>query len=318
MTYKEYKAFWDNFLQKWWKNPVDFIMNDPDGQAFFPKNSQGNLIQTDLYRNITYMPEPYYFGDAFLNATDWSDFNDAIVVLDLNPGLSHKADCLKKKKEEDTDPNPSILNDLTEGHYSTEINPNYSPFISSTKSDIPGVTWWKSKRLAWFCRFLSGDNVREKMFAFELCPFHSKNWNVTLDLKSIDFVKKHVLTPVASILTNNGKTRLGYCFGKDWEKIFSILGFQELAQWGVDYDNPSKPFVSPSGSAISSASWPKKTGTSTNINRIYKLYRGNINDIDIYFLCLRGSGTFAAPGPVFKDTEELIKDDMKRLYNISF
>jgi hypothetical protein len=156
------------------------------------------------------------------------------------------------------------------------------------------------------------------MFAFELCPFHSKNWNVTLDLKSIDFVKKHVLTPVASILTNNGKTRLGYCFGKDWEKIFSILGFQELAQWGVDYDNPSKPFVSPSGSAISSASWPKKTGTSTNINRIYKLYRGNINDIDIYFLCLRGSGTFAAPGPVFKDTEELIKDDMKRLYNISF
>ena len=210
-----------------------------------------------------------------------------------------------------------VLNNLAIGTYSTRINPNYSPFITRNPT-IPGVTWWESKRLAWFARFLSVDDVRKKMFAFELCPFHSKNWNVTLDLKSIDFVKKHVLTPVASILTNNGKTRLGYCFGKDWEKIFSILGFQELAQWGVDYDNPSKPFVSPSGSAISSVSWPKKTGTSTNINRIYKLYRGNINDIDIYFLCLRGSGTFAAPGPVFKDTEELIKDDMKRLYNISF
>ena len=312
MTYKEYKDFWDNFLKKWMENHDDFIMNDPDGQAFFPKNSQGNLIQTDLYRNITYMPEPYYFGDAFLNATDWSDFNDAIVVLDLNPGLSHKADCLKCKE----DPNPLILKDLAKG-YSTEINPKYSPFIN-THSTIPGVTWWKSKRLTWFSRFLSVGNVRGKMFAFELCPFHSKSWNITLNPNSINFIKQNVLIPVASIWAGNGKRRLGYCFGKDWEKIFSILGFQELAQWGVDYDNPSKPFVSPSGSAISSVSWPKKTGTSTNINRIYKLYRGNINDIDIYFLCLRGSGTFAAPGPVFKDTEELIKDDMKRLYNISF
>lgn len=32
---------------------------------------------------------------------------------------------------------------------------------------------------------------------------------------------------------------------------------------------------------------------------------------------LRGSGTFAAPGPVFANTEEGIKDDMKRLYNIN-
>lgn len=312
MTYKEYKDFWDNFLKKWMENHDDFIMNDPDGQAFFSKNSRGNIINADLYTNISYMPEPYYFGDAFLKAAKWSDFNDAIVVLDLNPGLSHEADRLKCKE----DPNPLILKDLEKG-YSTDINPKYSPFIN-TISTIPGVTWWKSKRLTWFSRFLSVGNVRGKMFAFELCPFHSKNWNVTLDLKSIDFVKKHVLTPVASILTNNGKTRLGYCFGKDWEKIFSILGFQELAQWGVGYDNPSKPFVSPSGSALNLKSWPKKKGTSTNINRIYKLYRGNINNIDIYFLCLRGSGTFAAPGPVFKDTEELIKDDMKRLYNISF
>ena len=313
MSYNNYIKFWDDFLSKWHRNHEDFIRNNRDGRAFFSINSRGKYINASLYNNIKCMPEPYYFGEDFINATSWADFKDAIVVLDLNPGMSHEADCLKTKDS----PSHPILNNLAIGTYSTRINPNYSPFITRNPT-IPGVTWWKSKRLAWFARFLSVDDVRKKMFAFELCPFHSKNWNVTLDLKSIDFVKKHVLTPVASILTNNGKTRLGYCFGKDWEKIFSILGFQELAQWGVDYDNPSKPFVSPSGSAISSVSWPKKTGTSTNINRIYKLYRGNINDIDIYFLCLRGSGTFAAPGPVFKDTEELIKDDMKRLYNISF
>ena len=311
-TYKEYKDFWDIFLNKWLRNHDDFILNDSEGQAFFPKDSRGNLIQTDLLKNIAYMPEPYYTGDAFKGAECWEDFKDAIVVLDLNPGLSHEADSLKSKNS----PSHPILEDLAKGGYSKGINNDkYSPFISTNKS-IPGVTWWKSKRLTWFSRFLPVGNVREKMFAFELCPFHSKSWNITLNPKSIDFIKRNVLTPVASILAGNGKKRLGYCFGKDWEKIFFQLGFEEVAQWGIDYDNPSKPFVSPSGSAITKNSWPE-SAASTKINRIYKLYRGNINDTEIYFLCLRGSGTFAAPGPVFANTEEGIKDDMKRLYNIN-
>ena len=64
-TYKEYKDFWDIFLNKWLRNHDDFILNDSDGQAFFPQDSRGNLIQTDLYENIAYMPEPYYTGEAF-------------------------------------------------------------------------------------------------------------------------------------------------------------------------------------------------------------------------------------------------------------
>ena len=318
-TYNEYKDFWDNFLKEWRKKHYDFIRKDPNGQAFFPKDSIGNLIQTDLLENIAYRPEPYYTGVAFKGAVRWVDFKDAIVVLDLNPGLSSKYD---EDKSKNSTSHP-ILDDLAKWDYSEGINNyKYSPFISTNKS-IPGVTWWESKRLPWFSRFLSVGNVREKMFAFELCPFHSKSWNITLNSKSIDFIKQNVLTPVASILTGNGKRRLGYCFGKDWEKIFSQIGFVEVAKWGIDYDNPSKPFVSPSGSAISSQSWPKKRGTSTNINRIYKLYRGYIKDkerhIDqeIYFLCLRGKGTFFAPGPWFANTEEGIKEDMKRLYNIS-
>ena len=318
-TYKEYKDFWDNFLKKWLDNHDDFISNDPDGQAFFPKDSRGNLILTNLLKNIAYMPEPYYTGEAFKGAERWEDFEDAIVVLDLNPGLSHVYDSLKCKNS----PSHPILDDLKKEDYSKCINnAKYSPFIS-TDETIPGVTWWESKRLNWFRRFLPVGNVRDKMFAFELCPFHSKSWNITLDPKSIDFIKQNVLTPVASILTGNGKRHLGYCFGKDWEKIFSQIGFEEVAKWGIDYDNPSKPFVSPSGSVIRSASWPKNTRTSTNINRIYNLYRGYIKDTErqidqeIYFLCLRESGTFAAPGPVFAKTEEGIKDDMKRLYNIS-
>ena len=76
-TYKEYKDFWDIFLNKWLKNHDDFILNDPDGQAFFPKNSRGNLILTNLLKNIAYMPEPYYTGRSFKGAERWEDFKDA-------------------------------------------------------------------------------------------------------------------------------------------------------------------------------------------------------------------------------------------------
>ena len=163
-NYKEYKDFWDIFLKKWRDNHDDFILNDLDGQAFFPQDSRGNLIQTDLLENIAYMPEPYYTGEAFKGAERWEDFEDAIVVLDLNPGLSHEYDSLKCKNF----PSHPILDDLDKGGYSKGINNDkYSPFIS-TDETIPGVTWWKSKRLPWFSRFLSVGNVREKMFAFEL------------------------------------------------------------------------------------------------------------------------------------------------------
>ena len=52
MTYRDYKSFWDIFLNKWLRNHDDFILNDSEGQAFFPKDSRGNLIQTDLLENI--------------------------------------------------------------------------------------------------------------------------------------------------------------------------------------------------------------------------------------------------------------------------
>jgi hypothetical protein len=309
-TYKEYKDFWDIFLNKWLRNHDDFILNDSEGQAFFPKDSGGKYINADLYANITCMPEPYYFGRDFLNATNWTNFKDAVVVLDLNPGLSHDSDYRKTKGTHTHD----ILDDLAIGSYSTTINPKYSPFIS-TNPTIPGVTWWKSKRLGWLNRFLPQGNIRDKVFAFELCPFHSKSWNVKLDSNSIDFVKDYVLDPVVSILAGNGKKRLGFCFGKDWENVLNILGFQEVAQWGIDYDCPGKPFVSPAGSELKQENWIEKGAGPAN--RIYKLYQGNIKGKEIYLLCLRACGTFVAPSQEFMTVEEKIKADLKNLYSIS-
>jgi hypothetical protein len=97
MDYNDYKIFWDLYLKEWCNDHNGFILNNRSGQAFFSKDSGGKYINADLYANITCMPEPYYFGRDFLNATDWSDFKDAAVVLDLNPGLSHDSDYRKTK-----------------------------------------------------------------------------------------------------------------------------------------------------------------------------------------------------------------------------
>ena len=107
------------------------------------------------------------------------------------------------------------------------------------------------------------------------------------------------------------------------ENIHQRTRIDELAKWGVDYDNPSKPLEVPTNSARDKETWEKnwpknKNNTNTYINRIYKLYRGKIDGEgihgkEIYFLCLRANGTLTAPGPVFNNVENWIKDDLKNL-----
>ena len=139
-----------------------------------------------------------------------------------------------------------------------------------------------------------------------------------LDTFFINFVKTLLFADLLVFSSFSSKENKSF----SWKWNFFGLPFAPIFKSEYDFGPPIfstlpiKPFVSPSGSAITKNSWPE-SAASTKINRIYKLYRGNINDTEIYFLCLRGSGTFAAPGPVFANTEEGIKDDMKRLYNIN-
>ena len=43
MTYRDYKSFWDIFLNKWLRNHDDFILNDSEGQAFSLKTAAANI-----------------------------------------------------------------------------------------------------------------------------------------------------------------------------------------------------------------------------------------------------------------------------------
>lgn len=56
MTYKEYKDFWDIFLNKWLRNHDDFILNDSEGQAFFPKDSRRQHRYSCICRLSAFIP----------------------------------------------------------------------------------------------------------------------------------------------------------------------------------------------------------------------------------------------------------------------
>ena len=171
MTFQQFRKQWDDYLADWYawrRNPGKAMPADGPSCYFSPSN----LNSGEIMSNVDYMPEPYYTGDSFVNAMDWEDLTDAVVVLDLNPGLSHPNDKLKSVSY----PNALIVNRLASGTYS-DVNKDFSPFISA-HVNIPGVQWWDANRLNWISRFFDEPKhlLKRRMFALEMCPFHSKKF----------------------------------------------------------------------------------------------------------------------------------------------
>ena len=319
MTFKEFKEQWGNYLGNWYncRKPANATVPvlpsgvKPDAECFFNTSNA-----KDIKANIDYMPEPYYTGTDFLLATDWAQLEGSIVVLDLNPGLSHPNDCLKNVNWH----NPEIVNNLANGSYS-DINAEYSPFIS-TNYAVPGVQWWDGNRLSWISRFfdISQDLVKNKMFALEMCPFHSKKWDCKIlqNPDVIKYIKDSVINPAAMALHKS----FGICFGKDWEIIFDALGFREVGFWGVEYDRGLRNLAARQLKGVA-LQWPQDQAWPSSLNKLicrkYVLYEGSAINLETgcemkaYFLCLRAEGTFKSPGPKFADVEKTILEDIKNI-----
>ena len=294
MNLRYYFDFWDAFVYDWY---CGTLANDPY------VNFKDSNKRKDLNRD--YMPEPYYTGEN-LKPDDSGNINaeNAIVVLNLNPGLSHIND-FYKHHDLSCCPAAKIIHDYStklNKKYS-EVNKRYSPFIS-TNTDIPGVEWWESTRLDWISRFLSNGKIKkckDSIFAMELCPWHSQAFSVTRSNKIWNDVnlRSHLDSMVlkyAIAIIKQSKHRVGLCFGRDWEVYFeNRLSCKPVKQWGVvDFKTRSLSIVTPKY-------WPKVNGK--NVNRRYSLY-----EIEgAKFLCLIADGSFKSPGPEFIGVEDYIK-----------
>lgn len=297
MNLKDYFDFWDAFVYDWYCGTLD---NDPY------VNFKDSNKRKDLNRD--YMPEPYYTGEN-LKPDDSGNINaeNAIVVLNLNPGLSHIND-FYKHHDLSCCPAAKIIHDYSmnlNNKYS-KVNEEYSPFINQDKN-IPGVEWWK-KRINWINRFLTINDINEckdSIFAMELCPWHSQAFSGTGFNKAWQKCKKlqrHLDSNVfkrAIEIIEQSKHRVGLCFGRDWEVYFeNRLSCKPVKQWGiVDFKTRSLSIVTPKD-------WPNENGK--NVNRRYSLYEFN----GAKFLCLIADGSFKSPAERFNQVEDDIRKNI--------
>lgn len=278
--------YWNDYLSEWDKSPSNKAGTEKSAGSFFAHSRV-------LIANIDYMPEPYY-GDTE---------HPYCVIIDLNPGLSHRND---PEKLHGT--NGFIYQYLhtrinPEAKYNpcySAINAQYSPFLKSsiasigTANEIPGAAWWKDKRMKWINSFLHRLLNITSVFPFvgqplalELCPWHSKTWSNGIVHKMTPFLFDTVFEPAAEAikLRNVG---FGFCFGKPVGDILLANGFKVCRIWDKN---------SPIGK------WPltKKGALS---DRTYRLLEGLVNNDKVYFLNLYANGTFFAPGKEFKKNVE--------------
>ena len=184
MNLKNYFDFWDAFVYNWY---CGTLVNDPY------VNFKGSNKKKELNRD--YMPEPYYTGKNLILNDGNINAENAIVVLNLNPGLSHIND-FYKHHDLSCCPAAKIIHDYStklNKKYS-EVNKRYSPFINQDQN-IPGVEWWEKTRVNWIKRFLAINDINEckdSIFAMELCPWHSQAFSVTISNKIWDDIKSYL------------------------------------------------------------------------------------------------------------------------------
>lgn len=265
----------------------------------FPKDKE-------LYFNE--IPEPYYLK---VNEDGSTDIN--CVVVDLNPGMSAQYEHLKYSLHKNV--NKMTLANYLFGHnfpahkYSEWqdafhiTNPSAAGINALkrdgwTLKDLPGYDWWRSERVMFISRlfkkidFHKNNEVQSqiselpKLFAVELCPFHSKEWKKCRSITLNNCFKHQIefATMALDICQNNKGLPFGLGFGKDVYDKMLQLGFVVVNI----YDNKNM------ATQGLSEYWPKDKNRSFAILKWPKAPSKR-------FLVTYYSGGFKAPAEWFDD-----------------
>ena len=277
--------FWDQYLSDWDKDPAKKAGLEKKACRYFTHTSALNAA-------INYLPEPYYGNTGEMGSPI------SCIIVDLNPGLSSPFDNFKQYRQ----PGAFLYDEFHESSYRA-FNQKYSPFLTSsiasigTPMEIPGAAWWKTKRMKWIDIFLKRyRNVRWPFkimgypLVFELCPWHSHDWDSRIIHGMSPFLMDMVFDPAAEGIKKS-VLPFGFCFGKDTGNELLNNGFSSVKEWSNEHPAGEWPF--------------NKKGKP--VNRTYRLLK---NEEDVHFLNLYAMGTFNAPGNdfVMNVEPEIIKE----------
>lgn len=301
MNWQKYYDEWDNFVKKWferWPNlPSDGGVSEKLFRFIQTKNAAKQWESLDL--NI--LPTPYLgFPDAGVEA----------VVMHMNPGLSEIAK-YGKFSGKSTDATQSYANiDKPIGWLIREFRDNaecsYSAFLkawSCLNPDLEGHNpqvcgweWWNDE-MEWIRRVYDNAQMSSsKVFALELCPYHSKRFGVRqrsrFNKELLPFIREHVID-VAIAAVQENKLPYAVALGAEFYKIFDRLEFP-YEEWSFN-------------KCETSCTWPPNSDDNPT-RRTYRLYTvTSMDGVNARILVTWAQATGnPPPSESFKEVEKAI------------
>lgn len=301
------KAFWQTYYKFW----DDFV-----GEWFTSMQRQHNLAECTALQfgkacglNLDELPEPYY-GKPHEGV-------DA-VFINLNPGMSSEDDVetakFLSKLNDPVHPGWLIQEFVELGKCYREYANSWScldPTLRNHDPEVSGVRWWQELeprpiggRMSWVRRIYDNEDMSPLMvFALELCPFHSKQWEISLvddqDLK--DFICEHVIDP-AIVATVENELPFAIAVGAGINDVLSNVDAKVEQEWICDSKNRQRVFNDDTLKDI----WPT-ANDDRFIVRSYRLYTVRSKDRTARILATWASGGNKCPSDDFHDVEERIR-----------
>ena len=290
----EYYRFWDEFVGTWWSR-----------SGGKPQDDVSRLYRDVVDYNSDELPEPY-IGDPKAGV-------DA-VFLNLNPGMSAKGKYgeYDGKSLENTKCRSKLnkkagwlIREFRDG-----ANCSYREFVKKWsclnpdlrghEPEVSGVAWWQGNdpekvggRMKWVRQIYDKATLcPSRVFAPEICPFHSKRFPTNRLGNLSEFVKNRVIIPAARAVIEN-RLPFAIAVGKSYAEVLSKLGAHLEKTWLCD---------------SSTKGWPVNKKNGKPVNRTYELYTFNIEDVgEARFLVTYAQGRNSAPSNKFASVEASIR-----------
>ena len=316
--WKEYYDFWDDFVGDWFKEQE----NEP-GAINKYKNIYKAYENAVAHLELEELPTPYLgkphagvdavilnmnpglseiigFGKFAGKNSDWTQFyshiNDEIGWL------------ICKFKDKANGLYSSFVGIGSDINYSC-LNPDLLD-TSKYPDWVCGVNWWqgydkkliekkyrkkccqnRDKRMPWLRQIYNKDISPAKVFALELCPFHSKEFSFKqADKDLLKFIPDHVIIPAATAVVENGLP-FAVAVGKTTADVLEKgMGILPKKEWSCETQ-------------------PKDWPTNDGRKRKYRLYDVKVqNDRIAHFVVTWVNRGIPSPEQRFADFEKRIHD----------
>lgn len=315
--WQAFRKYWDDFVKDWYT----FI------------SRKHTILEEATIRfgrasciNIDELPEPY------MGCPENGDDCDA-VILNLNPGMSDKYE--RQKFYSELNKSAWQIRELVD-NYNCEFSrfikdwnylstDNNKKALEKYKEDICGYGWWiknSGARVNWLKRVYGNPNLDpQKVFALELCPFHSKKWEFDLDHdeKLREGIIQNTIGPALKAASQS-KLPFAVAIGKPFYDIMEQIMAGCLAgatvklegEWYCKKEtqviNGTKKEVRVLSNNVMGI-WPN--GAKEDTLRSYSLYNVSITDyVTARLLVTWTQSGNSAPKEDFKDVEKAIRDSI--------